>query len=356
MKTARTTWCLVAATLVAFTILVSACEPPGASVDSTLATLSISGTRAAVGTGEAVTAVAATQQAIMLLSATPTRQRVDGQIESASANANLRAGPSTAYPITGGVRAGQQLDIVARTQAGDWYLLADGRWIAAFLVKDPPVVPVALTTPPSLSGTPPSLPGTATTGLASTATPTPAITPTPTNTPAPTPVAEAVTPSPAAVDDSCPMQPGPAFAAAWAADLKASLGCPAGEEMSLATAYQAFEGGYMLRRDDTGQIYVLYGDAAWQVFADTWSDGEPEYACPDGNTPPTTPPTPRRGFGKIWCAEAGVRHGLGAAVGAEIGGLRTVEDFQGGTMLLIPEHGEEPLALLNSGEQQSALP
>ena len=345
MNTARTTWCLAAATLVAFTIFVSACEPPGTSIDSTLATISVSGTRAAVGTGEAVTAVAATQMAIVRMSATPTRQRVDGQVESASANANLHAGPSTAYPITGGVRAGQQLDVVARTQAGDWYLLADGRWIAAFLVKDPPVVPVALATPPSLPGTPAA------------DTPTPAITPTPTNTPAATPVAEAITAAPAPPADtpepdeaanSCPAQPGPAFAAVWTGDLKASLGCPAGEELSPATSYQAFESGYMLRRDDTGQIYVLYDDSAWQVFADTWSDGEPEYACADG----TTPPAPRRGLGKVWCAEAGVRQGLGAAVGAEIDGLRPVQDFQGGTMLLVLEHGAEPLALLAGGEQQ----
>jgi uncharacterized protein YraI len=49
-------------------------------------------------------------------------------------NANLRAGPATSYAVTGGAQRGQAVTIVATNAAGTWLQLADGRWIAAFLV------------------------------------------------------------------------------------------------------------------------------------------------------------------------------------------------------------------------------
>lgn len=57
---------------------------------------------------------------------------------TANRNANLRSGPGTTYPVAGGVRTGQVLTIIGRNQAGDWLQLADGKWIAAFLVKGAP--------------------------------------------------------------------------------------------------------------------------------------------------------------------------------------------------------------------------
>ena len=62
----------------------------------------------------------------------------------AMVNANLRSGPGTYYEIVGGVEAGDPLEVVARNEAGDWYQLADGVWIFAELVGDPPgSLPVA---------------------------------------------------------------------------------------------------------------------------------------------------------------------------------------------------------------------
>lgn len=49
-------------------------------------------------------------------------------------NANLRAGPGTNYALVGTAVTGQTLTITDQTPAGDWYHLADGSWIAAFLV------------------------------------------------------------------------------------------------------------------------------------------------------------------------------------------------------------------------------
>ena len=62
---------------------------------------------------------------------------------TAKSTANLRAGPGLNFAVVGGVPAGTVLEIVARTSAGDWYLLSSGTWIAAQLVNGAPDVPVA---------------------------------------------------------------------------------------------------------------------------------------------------------------------------------------------------------------------
>lgn len=89
------------------------------------------------------------------------------QTAKAARAANLRAGPSTTHPLKGQVTSGQSLAIAGRNPQGDWYQLADGAWIAAFLVTNAPgIVPVARSIP-----TPPPAPPTA--APAATATPRP---------------------------------------------------------------------------------------------------------------------------------------------------------------------------------------
>lgn len=90
----------------------------------------------------------------------------------ANSNANLRGGPGTGYPVVGGVKAGDALDVKARNQAGDWLQLASGAWIAAFLVDDAPAnLPIASEIPPlpapsagSNAATTPAASGQTTTG------------------------------------------------------------------------------------------------------------------------------------------------------------------------------------------------
>jgi endonuclease/exonuclease/phosphatase (EEP) superfamily protein YafD len=64
----------------------------------------------------------------IVLTTTPTVNR----------GANLRGGPGTNYPVVGGAVAGQAVDVIGRNSTGDWLKLADGTWIAAFLVDDAP--------------------------------------------------------------------------------------------------------------------------------------------------------------------------------------------------------------------------
>ncbi len=68
----------------------------------------------------------------------------------ANSNANLRGGPGTSYPIVGGVKEGDALDVKARNQAGDWLQLASGAWIATFLVDNAPADPPVASEIPAL--------------------------------------------------------------------------------------------------------------------------------------------------------------------------------------------------------------
>jgi hypothetical protein len=126
------------------------------------------------------------------------------------------------------------------------------------------------------------------------------------------------------------------------------LGCAGSLEKGLKTSFEGFERGFMFWRDDTRHVYAVYNDGTWQEFPDTWLDGQPEYSCPGTGVPSTTPPTPRRGIGKVWCAQAEVRDRLGKALQDEIGNERRVQDFQNGAMLLFPERGDQPVMLFKA--------
>ena len=77
---------------------------------------------------------------------------------------NLRSGPSIQYDIVGGLVEGEQVEPVARNQAGDWLYLARGVWVAAFLidgVPSPATLPIQEAPPlptPTLPPPTPTLP------------------------------------------------------------------------------------------------------------------------------------------------------------------------------------------------------
>jgi hypothetical protein len=95
-------------------------------------------------------------------------------------------------------------------------------------------------------------------------------------------------------------------------------------------AEQTFERGRMFWREDTDHHYVLYGNGTWERFRNTWSEGMPIFTCGT----PESPPTPLRGFGKVWCDHSWVRSGLGNALEAEHGQTNTVQDFVGGGVIV----------------------
>lgn len=152
-------------------------------------------------------------------------------------------------------------------------------------------------------------------------------TPVPTSTSVPTPTL-APTPRPTA----CLYSVGSIFANVYHSE----LGCPTNQAHTSDSAEEAFQGGLMLWRKDTDQIYVIYGDGTWQPFANTLVDGDPEYPCGTKSSPPS----PRRGFAKIWCNNSMVRNKLGSATDYENGYCMsgggpcgTFQDYASGVIL-----------------------
>lgn len=174
-----------------------------------------------------------------------------------------------------------------------------------------------------------ALPTPATTGNAVGPSPTPArAAPTPTRLP-PTPTHGATArPSPT----PCVYGVLPALQPAY---IDIELGCPLNSGLDpLATAYAPFEGGQMLWREDNAVIYVLTNDGRWAQYDDLWREGDAAFTC--GR--PNNPPTPVRGFGRVWCDHATVREGLGAATAAEIGDTGgRAQDFANGMLLAAPD-------------------
>ncbi|MGA9351051.1 MAG: LysM peptidoglycan-binding domain-containing protein [Anaerolineae bacterium] len=92
-------------------------------------------------------------------------------------------------------------------------------------------------------------------------------------------------------------------------------------------AYEPFEGGHMVWRGDTREVYVLYDDGSYETYPDTWNEGEPiniEETPPQGLLPPV------RGFGKLWTSQPGVRDRLGWPTTEEIGYAMLIETVRVG--------------------------
>jgi serine/threonine protein kinase, bacterial len=162
------------------------------------------------------------------------------------------------------------------------------------------------------------------------ATPRPINTPRPTSTPRPTD-----TPAPACLAVTGPF-------ANLAEQLQSRLGCAQSRASTSGAAEEIFQNGRMYWREDNDQIYVLYKSGRWEVHRDIWNDGDPDYSC--GTT--ETPPTPIRGFGKIWCTFASVRNGLGNATEGERGLTVTVQQFDNG---FIVQTDNRTLVFYNDG-------
>jgi hypothetical protein len=91
--------------------------------------------------------------------------------------------------------------------------------------------------------------------------------------------------------------------------------CPLTRE-PIHAAYMPFEGGHMIWRGDTTEIYVLYTDGTYQAYEDTWVEGE---IVKIEELPPQGLVAPGRGFGKLWATQPDVRDRLGWATAEELG-------------------------------------
>ncbi|MBP8948059.1 MAG: serine/threonine protein kinase [Candidatus Promineofilum sp.] len=143
-------------------------------------------------------------------------------------------------------------------------------------------------------------------------------------------VAEAQTATAEARPVACSRPPLAQFTGAYNRD---RLGCPTnGGNGSVWMAMQTFDGGVMFWREDTDKIYVVYNSGGWARFDDVWLEGDAEFTCGSQESPPT----PKRGFGRIWCDHNSVRNGLANAHDAEWGAAGATQDFERGSIVLAP--------------------
>lgn len=188
--------------------------------------------------------------------------------------------------------------------------LALGAYLGAGEPTATPTVTVTFTPSPTATPTP-----------GPTETPTPGPTETPTITPTPGPT-ETPTVTPTATP--CAFEPS-RFYEVWLKE-RDHLGCPRQLERQIALVEQVFEHGYMIWDSETKEIYVLLADKrfSWQVYADTFQEGEPEY---DKTLMPPAPnlKQPKRGFGKVWREQLG---GPKAAIGWAVENERPVEGWR----------------------------
>jgi hypothetical protein len=89
-------------------------------------------------TTTATTAPATPTTPITATTPATTTGNVPANAATTNTVSNLRAGPGTDYPIVGSADAGSVLDIVGQNADGTWLILANGSWIAAFLVNNAP--------------------------------------------------------------------------------------------------------------------------------------------------------------------------------------------------------------------------
>jgi hypothetical protein len=121
-----------------------------------------------------------------------------------------------------------------------------------------------------------------------------------------------------------------------ASAMEGEIGCQTGGAFRGFAAEEHFEGGIMLWREDLDHARspVLYNDGTWRYYAHTpFVEGSPEFSCVDANTPAQCPPTPKRGFGMMWCDIPELRQRLGDAVDCERGFDATMQSFTEGFLL-----------------------
>jgi len=147
------------------------------------------------------------------------------------------------------------------------------------------------------------------------------------------------TPTPTPTLPACSITPILGFGQIWNTypEVRDRLGCPVEVELNTWSAEETFIGGYMFWRGDLRLIYALYNDGTWQSFVDTWNEGDLEW------DPTIVPPSgyyqPKRGFGKVWREQPGVRDKLSWATTEERGLGASWQAYQGGLMLWSDVHG-----------------
>lgn len=193
---------------------------------------------------------------------------------------NLRTGPGQDFDVIRLLSANESLMATARAQTGDWIKVetvdAVVGWVFALYtdIGDGAFAALPVVTPSSLP------------------------------------------PCSIAVDSS--------HAAAYS---RSRLGCPLNSTRIIWAAWEPFERGGMLWRNDRNQVAVFYEGDGWTTLPDRWDQVS---SAPGRGAPPSGRQIPIRGFGWIWGTRDDVFRGLGWATGEEKGLCIMIQDFERG--------------------------
>ena len=116
-----------------------------------------------------------------------------------------------------------------------------------------------------------------------------------------------------------------------------ALGCATTMEIRTGAAYQYYQGGMMVWRQDADRIYVLYDNESYASYRDDGPDGYFDSEWLKG------------GFGYLWNNNSTVRERLGQPAAAEFNATDfAVQDFAGGTIFYFFENKAHNYALFAS--------
>jgi len=159
--------------------------------------------------------------------------------------------------------------------------------------------------------------------------PSPTRTPSPTQTATrnPSPTATRVPPSPTPVPVSCSQEPGPRWGPTLWNQYQNRLGCPFSQEIRTGGAFQKYQRGIAIWRQDANLIYILYNSGAFISYADNSPAGYYDTNILKG------------GFGYLWNNNSSVRDGLGQPTTVEANATNfAAQDFERGAILYFFEN------------------
>ena len=126
----------------------------------------------------------------------------------------------------------------------------------------------------------------------------------------------------------CETQPHDSLSRSWS---HAALGCPTAAGRTVWGAWQPFERGHMIWRQDDDALFVYANDGNWARFDDDWED---QPLSNNRGAPPTGLQSPVRGFGYLWETDDEVFAELGWATAAEKGFCILIQQFEKGVLLI----------------------
>lgn len=157
-----------------------------------------------------------------------------------------------------------------------------------------------------------------------------------------TPTPEPITPTP--MTEICRESPGPRWGSTLWALHDEKLGCALTPEQRITGAFQLFDHGLTVWRQDRSLIYVLTNNGRFVAYPD---NSPPNYRVSD---------LIKGGFGYLWTTNQSVQQGLGQPRVAEAFATDfAIQDFWGGTIFYFYENDARNYALFDDNNTWTSI-